>query len=100
MFKSKKMLSMLCLGAAVLMPAASLADDVLIGNIAPVAAQPSQAILADAIAKFAAEEGWSYRMLDANLSPDRQVSHVDTFVTLGADVIASWSLDPNAVAAA
>lgn len=100
MFKSKMMLSILCLGAAGLMPAASLADDVLIGNIAPVAAQPSQAILADAIAKFAAEEGWSYRMLDANLSPDRQVSHVDTFVTLGADVIASWSLDPNAVAAA
>ena len=50
--------------------------------------------------KFSAEEGWEFRMLDANLSPDRQVSHVDTLVTLGASVISSWSLDPNAVAAA
>ncbi|NIZ12074.1 sugar ABC transporter substrate-binding protein [Phaeobacter sp. HF9A] len=100
MSKLKRMASTICLGVAGLLPATAMAEDVLIGNIAPVAAQPSMAILAEAIAAFAAEEGWDYRMLDANLSPDRQVSHVDTFVTLGADIIASWSLDPNAVAAA
>ena len=90
----------LCLGVAGGVPAAAGAADILIGNIAPIASEPGLAVLSAAIESFAAAEGWNYRMLDANLSPDRQVSHVDTFITLGAKVIASWSLDPNAVAAA
>ncbi len=42
----------------------------------------------------------SYRVLDATPSADRQVSHVDTLLTLGAKAIGSWSLDANAVAGA
>ncbi len=72
----------------------------LVGYVSPIASQPGQALANDIMEKMATDLGWDYRMLDANLSADRQVSHVDTLVTLGAKVIASWSLDPNAVAAA
>lgn len=86
--------------ALVTSAAAVQAQDTMVGYVSPVASQPGQAMANDIMEKMATELGWDYRMLDANLSPDRQVSHVDTLVTLGADVIASWSLDPNAVAAA
>ncbi|MEW5420598.1 sugar ABC transporter substrate-binding protein [Amorphus sp. 3PC139-8] len=90
------------LPSAVLLAAlgAAQADDTLVGYVSPIASQPGQAMANDVMERMAADLGWQYRMLDANLSPDRQVSHVDTLVNLGADAIASWSLDPNAVAAA
>jgi ribose transport system substrate-binding protein len=74
--------------------------ETLIGYISPIAAQPGQQMINTAIEQAAKEKGWSYRVLDANLSADRQVSHVDTLLTLGAKVIGSWSLDANAVAGA
>lgn len=72
----------------------------LVGYISPIAAQPGQQMINAAIEAAAKEKGWSYRVLDANLSADRQVSHVDTLLTLGVKAIGSWSLDANAVAAA
>jgi ribose transport system substrate-binding protein len=74
--------------------------ETVVGYISPIAAQPGQQMINEAIESAAKEKGWSYRVLDANLSADRQVSHVDTLLTLGANVIGSWSLDANAVAGA
>lgn len=72
----------------------------LVGYISPIAAQPGQQMINQAIEAAAKEKGWTYRVLDANLSADRQVSHVDTLLTLGVKAIGSWSLDANAVAGA
>ena len=43
---------------------------------------------------------WTLRELDSKLSPDKQVSDVDTFVSLGAKGVMSWTLDPGAADAA
>lgn len=89
------------LGAMLLASAASGAYSAdLIGYISPIAAQPGQQIINEAIGAAAKEKGWQYRVLDANLSADRQVSHVDTLLSLGAKAIGAWSLDANAVAGA
>jgi ribose transport system substrate-binding protein len=74
--------------------------ETVVGYISPIAAQPGQQMINQAIESVAKEKGWTYRVLDANLSADRQVSHVDTLLTLGAKAIGSWSLDANAVAGA
>lgn len=74
--------------------------ETLVGYISPIAAQPGQQLINLAIEQAAKEKGWTYRVLDANLSPDRQVSHIDTLLTLGAKAIGTWSLDNNAVAGA
>ena len=55
---------------------AAFAQDVSVGFVSPIGSQPGQAMTSEVMAKFAAELGWDYRMLDANLSADRQVSHV------------------------
>lgn len=68
--------------------------------ISPVASQPGQQMIAAALAEVSEANGWEWRSPDAALSADRQVSHVDTLITLGVTAIASWSLDPNAVAGA
>ncbi|WP_417248664.1 sugar ABC transporter substrate-binding protein [Celeribacter sp.] len=80
---------------------AALAQDMpLVAFISPIASQPNSVMASEVMEGLSADLGWEYRILDANLSPDRQVSHVDTLISLGAEVISSWSLDPNAVAAA
>lgn len=43
---------------------------------------------------------WTLRELDSKLSADKQVSDVDTFVSLKAKGIMSWTLDPGAADAA
>jgi ribose transport system substrate-binding protein len=43
---------------------------------------------------------WRLRELDAKLSPDKQVSDVDTFTSLKVRGIMSWTLDPGAADAA
>lgn len=89
-----------CTAAALMALTGAARAETMAGYVSPVASQPSQARGNEIMEKLAGELGWSFRVLDANLSPDRQVSHVDTLVTLGAKAIGSWSLDPNAVAAA
>jgi ribose transport system substrate-binding protein len=76
------------------------AQETLVGYISPIAAQPGQQLINAAIEQAAKEKGWQYRVLDANLSADRQVSHVDTLLNLGVKAIGSWSLDANAVGGA
>lgn len=41
--------------------------------------------------------GWVVKELDAKLSADKQVADIDTFISLGAKAITSWSLDPGAL---
>jgi len=86
--------------SALLAAGSAHAED-MVGYVSPVAVQPNEQQITTGI-EYAVGEviGWDARILDANLSPDRQISHVDTLVTLGAKAIAAWSLDPNAVAGA
>ncbi|MCD1633289.1 sugar ABC transporter substrate-binding protein [Martelella mediterranea] len=90
------------LGTTVILSAGAFGAhaETLVGYISPIAAQPGQQMINQAIEAAAAENDWTYRVLDANLSADRQVSHVDTLLTMGAKAIGSWSLDANAVAGA
>lgn len=83
---------------AVAMLAGQAPAETLVGYVSPIGAQPGQQYVAKGIETAAAELGWSNRILDANLSADRQVSHLDTLLTMGAKAIGTWSLDPNAVA--
>lgn len=71
-----------------------------IAYVSPVAAQPGQQEISFGLKAAADANGWRFRELDANLSPDRQVSHVDTLVNEKVAGIASWTLDPGAVAGA
>ena len=85
--------------SAILAVGSAHAED-MVGYVSPVAVQPSEQQITMGIEYAVGEVGWDARILDANLSPDRQISHVDTLITLGAKAIAAWSLDPNAVAGA
>jgi ribose transport system substrate-binding protein len=71
-----------------------------VSYISPVGAQPSQAILFNGFAKAAKEVGWSSNVLDSALSPEKQVSAIETAVNQGNTAITSWTLDPNAAAGA
>lgn len=68
--------------------------------LSPVAAQPGQQDIFWAMQQAGKSLGWQVSQIDANLSPDRQVAGVDTAITQKRAAIASWSLDPNAVAGA
>jgi ribose transport system substrate-binding protein len=68
--------------------------------ISPVASTEGQHQLIEAIERAAAEAGWSVDVLDSQSSPDKQVSNVELAINKGYGAIASWSLDPNAVAGA
>jgi ribose transport system substrate-binding protein len=39
---------------------------------------------------------WKLKVLDSNLSPDKQVADVDTFISLGTPGMTTWTLDPGA----
>lgn len=86
-----------CAGLAALC-AGGAGAETLIGYVAPIATQPGQQYLQKGMERAAAELGFETRTLDANLSSDRQVSHLDTLLTMGAKAIGTWSMDPNAVA--
>ena len=68
--------------------------------ISPVAAQPGQQQINQGLEQAAKELGWSESVLDSALSAEKQVSNVETAINQGAAAIASWTLDPNAVAGA
>lgn len=79
---------------------ASKEDAKTVAYVSPVGTQVGQQQLMDGLSAAAEGMGWQAKVLDAALSADKQVSHVNTLVTTGADAIASWTLDPNAVAGA
>jgi ribose transport system substrate-binding protein len=68
--------------------------------ISPVAAQPGQQQINQGLEGASKELGWSETVLDSALSAEKQVSNVETAINQGASAIASWTLDPNAVAGA
>lgn len=68
--------------------------------ISPVAAQPGQQQINQGLEQATKELGWSESVLDSALSAEKQVSNVESAINQGATAIASWTLDPNAVAGA
>lgn len=86
-------------GAAPASEAATAAADAWdISYSSPVAAQPGQQEIVQAMQDTATGLGWSAEFLDANLSADTQVSNVQTMIQQGKDAIAIWTLDPGAAA--
>ncbi len=71
-----------------------------VAYISPVGAQIGQQQVNLGLEGAARVEDWKVRILDANLSPDRQVSHVDTLINERVGAFASWTLDPGATAGA
>ena len=76
------------------------AGGLLLGESSPVLSNPNQQAIAHGEDLAAKQYGWTVKHLDANLSPSKQVSDVDTFVNLGVKGIITWTLDPGTVAAA
>jgi ribose transport system substrate-binding protein len=68
--------------------------------ISPVASQPGQQQINMGLEQASKELGWSESVLDSALSAEKQVSNVESAINQGAAAIASWTLDPNAVAGA
>lgn len=79
---------------------AAAAGGILIGESSPVGSNPNQRAITVGQQVIAREFGFAFKTLDANLSPDKQVSDVDTFISQGAKGITSWTLDPGAADAA
>jgi ribose transport system substrate-binding protein len=75
-------------------------NGLLIGESNPVESNPSQASISRGEHLAAKTFGWKVKTLDANLSSDKQVSDVDTLLTLRVAGIVTWTLDPGAVSAA
>jgi ribose transport system substrate-binding protein len=73
---------------------------VKVSYISPVAAQPGQQQVNLGLERGAKELGWTENVLDSALSAEKQVSNVETAINQGDSAIASWTLDPNAVAGA
>lgn len=74
--------------------------DVKIGYASPVASQPNQQDIAAGMESGAESLGWEVAVLDSDLSPDKQVANVESFITQQKDAIVSWTLDPGAVGGA
>jgi ribose transport system substrate-binding protein len=73
---------------------------ILIGESSPIASNPNQQAITYGQRLAAKKYGFSFKTLDANLSADKQVSDIDTFISLGAKGLTSWTLDPGAADAA
>jgi len=72
----------------------------LLGESSPVLSNPNQQAIARGEDLAAKQFGWTVKHLDANLSPSKQVSDVDTFINLKVKGIITWTLDPGTVAGA
>ena len=71
-----------------------------VAYISPVAAQPGQQVLEMGLGDGAKELGWTSEVIDANLSPDKQVARGRHGDRQKLDAISSWSLDAQALAGA
>jgi len=71
-----------------------------LGESSPIASNPNQQAITYGEQQAAKHFGWTVKTLDANLSPDKQVSDVDTFINLKVRGIITWTLDPGAAGAA
>ncbi len=73
---------------------------VVIGHVSPALSNPTLVALDRGQQQAAAELGWKVKTADANLSPERQVSAVDTMVNAHVDALTTWVLDPGPMTAA
>ncbi|UGS33835.1 sugar ABC transporter substrate-binding protein [Capillimicrobium parvum] len=80
--------------------ATSGAEEVVIGHVSPNLSNPTLAALDLGQKRAAQQLGWSVRTVDAGLSPDRQVSSIDTLINLRVGALTTWVLDPGPVDAA
>ena len=76
------------------------AGGVRLGESSPIASNPNQQAITRGQVLAAKAYGWTVKTLDANLSPDKQVSDVDTFINLKVAGLVTWTLDPGAAGAA
>ena len=97
---------LLCAGAVVAVCALAAtassfgAGGLQLGESSPVASNPNQQAITRGEDLAAKSYGWTVKTLDANLSPDKQVSDVDTFINLKVAGLITWTLDPGAAGAA
>jgi ribose transport system substrate-binding protein len=89
----------IALGVLVL-SAAAFGAAVPLGESSPVASNPNQQAITYGEDQAAKQLGMTVKTLDANLSPDKQVSDIDTFINLKVKGIITWTLDPGASGAA
>jgi ribose transport system substrate-binding protein len=86
------------LAVAALASVASGADARLIGSAHPIlAGQPDQQAFLLGQQKVAKVLGWRVQALDAQLSVDKQIADIDSFITKRAAAITTFSLDPKAM---
>ena len=71
-----------------------------LGESSPVASNPNQQAITYGEDQAAKQYGMTVKTLDANLSPDKQVSDIDTFINLKVAGIITWTLDAGAAGAA
>ena len=71
-----------------------------IGESSPILSNPNQQAITRGEQLAAKTFGWTVKTIDANLSPDKQVSDVDTLVNLSVKGLITWTLDPGAAGAA
>lgn len=77
-----------------------MAQEVVIGHVNPNLSNPILQELRLGQERAAEKLGWRLRALDADLSPEKQVTNIDTLVSLNVDGITTWTLDPGAADAA
>lgn len=68
-----------------------------VGYSSPIGTIPSQQDLFGGLRAGAKAIGWQASVLDANLSADKQVSDIQTFLDQGVKGIVTWTLNPGAV---
>lgn len=73
---------------------------VLIGWANPLASNPGLQAITYGQVQAAKKLNWRVRTIDSNLSTDKQVSDVDTLISLGSKGLISWTLNPGALDAA
>lgn len=73
------------------------ATDVVVGHVSPNLSNPTLGALELGQERAADALGWSLRTVDAGLSPEKQVNHLDTLMNLEVDAITDWTLDPGSV---
>jgi ribose transport system substrate-binding protein len=71
--------------------------NVTVGYVSPVGAQPGQQDIAFGMKAAAEGLGWKTKVLDANLSPDAQVSNLDTLLNQQTSGVSTWALDPGSL---
>ncbi|MBS1879435.1 MAG: sugar ABC transporter substrate-binding protein [Actinobacteria bacterium] len=73
------------------------ATSIVVGHVSPNLSNPTLGALNLGQQKAAAELGWKVRTLDAALSPEKQVTNLETLLNLKVNAITTWTLDPGAV---